>query len=61
MPYLVLCKNFLEYNIALISCTCLTQGKKKTENAVHDPKLGMLLILLQTPVQLSAVSQVLQD
>lgn len=37
-------------------------GKKKNpKNVVHDPKLGMLLILLQTPVQLSAVSQVLQD
>lgn len=35
MPYLVLCKNFLEYNIALISCTCLTQGKKKQQKMLY--------------------------
>lgn len=37
-------------------------GKKKQQkNVVHDPKLEMLLIVLQTPVQLNAVSQMLWD
>lgn len=33
--------------------------EKNPKNAVCDHKPGMLLILLQTPVQLSAVSQML--
>lgn len=36
-------------------------GEKSPKNVVRDPKLGMLLILLQTPVQLSAFSQMLWD